>query len=717
MHSWIVALQSNEIRVAEIPRGQKTSYINAEAFWGRWMTIAVRVGPERRRLAVLLREAGSAFDVDGVVALISGVLAAPPEIGTSWHALVAHPTPAPLAAELEKLRAWLAEDYRDGIAAEDFARLPRPTRLALLREELARRGLAGFIVPRSDEYQGEYVPQRGQRLAWLTGFTGSAGAAIVLANRAAVFVDGRYTLQAAAQVDTTLFELHHLVDDPPPKWLGSALGRGDAVGYDPWLHTPLEVERLRAAAERAGGILRPVDDNPLDKVWPGQPPPPLAPVYPQPMQFAGEESEAKRRRLGKALAAEGVAAAVLTMPESIAWLLNIRGGDVPHTPLPLSYAILRADGGVTLFIDRRKLMPGLDRHLGNSVAIEPPERLGPALDELAAIGTAQADPATAPSWVFDRLAGAGAKIHRAADPCLLPKACKNPVELDGTRAAHRRDGAAVTRFLAWLAREAPKGQLREIAASDRLEAIRKSGKYFRDLSFPTISGAGSNGAIVHYRAMPETEKTLEPGTLYLLDSGAQYLDGTTDITRTIAIGEPSAEMRDRFTRVLKGHIALATARFPKGTTGSQLDILARLALWQEGLDYDHGTGHGVGSYLSVHEGPQRISKVPNTQPLLPGMIVSNEPGYYKTGAYGIRIENLVVVQPSAPAPAGEGREMLCFETLTLAPIDRCLVDTSLLDADEIAWLDAYHARVRETLTPLVDPETAKWLEQATAPLG
>jgi Xaa-Pro aminopeptidase len=410
---------------------------------------------------------------------------------------------------------------------------------------------------------------------------------------------------------------------------------------------------------------------------------------------------------------------VLTMPESIAWLLNIRGGDVPHTPLPLSFAILRDDASVTLFVDRRKLAPGLDRHLGNEVAIEAPDRLGPALDALAKSGArVQVDPATAASWVFDRLGKAGGRIHRAADLCLLPKACKNRVELDGTRAAHRRDGAAVTRFLAWLAQEAPKGGLREIAASDRLEAFRREGEHFRDLSFPTISGAGSNGAIVHYRATPESEKRLEPGTLYLLDSGAQYLDGTTDITRTIAIGRPSAEMRDRFTRVLKGHIAIATARFPKGTTGTQLDSFARRALWQEGLDYDHGTGHGVGSYLSVHEGPQRISKAPNLQPLLPGMIVSNEPGYYKTGAYGIRIENLVAVQPEdAGRSETNERDMLCFETLTLAPIDRTLVDLDLLEDDELLWLDAYHARVHETIAPLVDRDTAGWLKQATAPIG
>jgi Xaa-Pro aminopeptidase len=406
---------------------------------------------------------------------------------------------------------------------------------------------------------------------------------------------------------------------------------------------------------------------------------------------------------------------VLTMPESIAWLLNIRGGDVPHTPLPLSFAVVKADGAVTLFIDRRKLMPGLDRHLGNAVTIEAPDRLGSALDMLAKEGRIQVDPASAASWVFDRLGKACAQIHRAADPCMLPKACKNAVELDGTREAHRRDGAAVTRFLAWLTREAPKGKLREIAASDRLEAFRKEGKYFRDLSFPTISGAGSNGAIVHYRASPDTEKLLEPGTLYLLDSGAQYLDGTTDITRTIAIGNPSDEMRENFTRVLKGHIALATARFPKGTTGSQLDGFARRALWQVGLDYDHGTGHGVGSYLSVHEGPQRISKAANAQPLLPGMIVSNEPGYYKTGGYGIRIENLIVVQSDAETAAE--REMFCFETITLAPIDRHLVVRDLLDRSETGWLDAYHERVLTTIGPLVDAETGAWLEQATAPIS
>src|SRR5271165_4401279 len=676
--------------------------------------------PDRDKLARLLKEAGSAYGPEGVESLIYGVLAAPAEVGAGWHILVADPMPPPLAGRLEALRAAMAVGYRDGLAVADFARLPRPERLGRLRKELVSRGLDGFIVPRADEHQGEYVPPRGQRLAWLTGFSGSAGEAVVLSDRAALFVDGRYTLQAAAQVDTQLFEVHHLIDEPPARWIGGALTPGAVLGYDPWLHTPHEVERLRAAAEKAGASLRAVAENPLDIVWSGRPAAPIAPIVPHADRFAGESAQSKRARIGRTMAEDGAAAAVLTMPESIAWLLNIRGGDVPHTPLPLSFAILRQDGSVTLFIDRRKLVPGLERHLGNGVTIMPPEGLGAALDALAAEGErVRVDPATAACWIFDHLEAAGAKMHRAADPCLLPKACKNPVELDGTRAAHRRDGAALTRFLAWLAQEAPKGGLTELAASDRLEAIRREGENFRDLSFPTISGAGSNGAIVHYRATPETEKRLEPGTLYLLDSGAQYLDGTTDVTRTVAIGAPTQEMRDRFTRVLKGHIALALARFPKGTTGTQLDAFARRALWREGLDYDHGTGHGVGSYLGVHEGPQRISKAPNGQALLPGMIVSNEPGYYKTGAYGIRVENLVLVQPAESTPSGDAgeREMLGFESLTLAPIDRNLIEPSLLDQEEIAWLDAYHTRVRETLTPLVDAETARWLADATDPIG
>ena len=657
-------------------------------------------------LAKLLRQDGSPYDVAGVKALAAGVLATPPGAETdAWTALVAgKPSPA-LKSALLALAAELA-------AAPAAAAMAPAERLARLRAELRRRGVHGFLVPRADEHQGEYVPRRAQRLAWLTGFTGSAGLAAVLPAGAAIFVDGRYTLQARAEVDAALYAQRHLTEEPPSEWISQTLKPGEILAYDPRLHTPGEVERYRAAAERAGGSLAAVAENPLDAVWQDQSPPPLAPVVPHDLGFAGESAEQKRQTLAERLAAERVDAAVLTAPDSIAWLLNIRGGDVPHTPLPLSFAILNRDGTVDLFIDRRKLMPGLAEHLGNAVRLLAPGEFGPALRQLgAARRRVQADPLTAAAWVFDQLAGA--EIHRAADPCQLPKACKNPVELDGTRRAHRRDGAALTRFLAWLAQAAARGDLTEIAASDRLEQCRRAGEHFRDLSFPTISGAGANGAIVHYRASPKSERRLEPGTLYLVDSGAQYLDGTTDVTRTVAIGEPTGEMRDRFTRVLKGHIALAACRFPKGTTGSQLDALARRSLWEAGLDYDHGTGHGVGSYLAVHEGPQRISKLPNTQALLPGMIVSDEPGYYKTGAYGIRIENLVVVTPLGNK--GE-RELLGFEALTLAPIDRNLVEPALLDAEEIAWLDAYHARVRAEIAPLVDAETRRWLAAATRPL-
>jgi Xaa-Pro aminopeptidase len=661
-------------------------------------------------LAPLLVAAKAIYDVAGVRELVAGVLAAPPAVDRAeWTRLVASDPSPELVKQLLALEAELAGQVKPDA-------VDRRARLAALRADLARRGVAGFIVPRADEHQGEYVPPRAERLAWLTGFTGSAGLAIVLPETAAIFIDGRYTLQARAEVDAALFEPRHLTEQPPTDWIAANLRQDQKLGYDPRLHTIGEIERLRGAAERAGGTLVALADNPLDAVWgANQPPPPLAPVLPHDERFAGETSETKRTRLAAALAQNGVDAAVLTAPDAIAWLLNIRGGDVPHTPLPLSFALLNRDATVELFIDRRKLVPGLERHLGNAVSVSPPDAFGTVLDRLgAAKRKVQVDPASSGAWVFDRLQAGGATIHRAADPCALPKAMKNAVELDGTRAAHRRDGAALTRFFAWLAGAAKSGGLGEIAASDQLEAIRRAGDNFRDLSFSTISGAGPNGAIVHYRANPKTERRLEPGTLYLVDSGAQYLDGTTDVTRTIAIGTPTPEMKDRFTRVLKGHIALATCRFPKGTTGSQLDALARAALWQAGLDYDHGTGHGVGSYLGVHEGPHRISKIANAQPLLPGMIVSNEPGYYKTGAYGIRIENLVAVQP-ASVPGAE-REMLEFETLTLAPIDRHAIETSLLSDDEIAWLDAYHARVRATIAPLVDAPTATWLEEATRPL-
>jgi Xaa-Pro aminopeptidase len=588
-------------------------------------------------------------------------------------------------------------------------------RLAALRSELAARGLDGFIVPRADEYQGEYVAPYAQRLGWLTGFTGSAGVAVVLKERAAVFVDGRYTLQVRAEVDTALFEPVHLADTPPTRWLGDALTAGARLGFDPWLHTSQQVETLEAACDRIGAELVPCLDNPVDAVWPDRPAPPLTPVVPHGVTFAGCASADKRAELARALQAERLDAAVLSAPDSVAWLLNIRGGDVEYVPLPLAFAILHADGTVQLFLDARKPAPGLADHLGAGVRVLPPAALAGALDALSG-KRVRLDSATAPFWIAGRLQAARAVVDEGADPCALPKACKNAVELAGARAAHRRDGAALTRFLAWLAATAPAGGLSEMAAADRLESFRTEGEHFRGLSFPTISGAGANGAIVHYRSTAATDRRLEPGQLYLVDSGAQYLDGTTDVTRTVAIGPAGAEERRRFTLVLKGHIALAAARFPAGTTGSQLDTLARRALWAEGLDYDHGTGHGVGSYLSVHEGPQRIAKAGNTVALKPGMVLSDEPGYYKAGAYGIRIENLLAVT-EASAPEGAERPLLGFEVLTLAPIDRALVATEILTADERAWLDAYHARVGADIAPLVDAATREWLEAATRPLA
>jgi Xaa-Pro aminopeptidase len=580
---------------------------------------------------------------------------------------------------------------------------------------MAQLGIDAFLVPHADEFQNEYLPDYTQRLAWLTGFTGSAGAAVVLAGRAAIFVDGRYTLQVGSQTDAALFEPHHLVDDPPEAWLARTLQPGQVLGYDPWLSTSAQVERFRAAAEQAGATIRAVPGNPLDAAWTDRPAAPLGVVRPQPVERAGKASADKRQDIAAALAREQRDAVVITAADSLAWLLNIRGGDVAHTPLALGYALLDREGRVDLFIDERKLMPGLAEHLGNQVTLHAPAAFGPALDRLGGRAI-QLDPNSAPSWIADRLSRAKARVVTAADPAMLPKALKNPVELAGMRAAHRRDGVAMTRFLSWLDGAAAGGALREMTASDRLEAFRAEGEHFRDLSFPSISGAGPNGAIVHYRASAETERVLAPDSLYLIDSGAQYLDGTTDITRTVAIGSPSAEMRDRYTRVLKGHIALARAVFPKGTTGSQLDVLARAALWQAGLDYDHGTGHGVGCYLGVHEGPHRVAKLPNTQALLPGMVLSNEPGYYKTGGYGIRIENLEVVAPVEIA--GAEREMYGFQTLTLCPIDKRPIERALLDPGEVAWLDLYHARVRAAILPLLDEAAARaWLEQATAALG
>ena len=589
-------------------------------------------------------------------------------------------------------------------------------RVLALRKELQKLHMDGFIIPHADEYQNEYIPACAERLAWLTGFTGSAGTAVVLQDEAAIFVDGRYILQVQDQVDRNVFVPHHFTEWPVHEWLASVLKPGQKLCYDPWLHTPHEIEKFQAACKRAEAKLIVCESNPIDTIWIDRPAAPAYAVVPHPLLYAGKDSTKKREELSRQFKSDRVDAAVITAPDSIAWLLNIRGKDVDHTPLPLSSAILGSDASVKLYVDQRKVTQALVAHLMAGVSLHPPDAFESALDELGQQKIrVLTDPHKSPSWVCDRLTQAGAVVVKGEDPCTLPKACKNEVEIQGARKAHVRDGVAVCRFLAWLARESSNGRVTEMKASTYLESCRRKNELWQDLSFPTISGAGPNGAIVHYRSTEKTDRTLEPGMLYLVDSGAQYLDGTTDITRTVAIGLPNAEHRDRYTRVLKGHIELATSRFPKGTTGSQLDALARRYLWDIGLDYDHGTGHGVGSYLGVHEGPQRISKSPNFVALQPGMILSNEPGYYKNGEYGIRLENLVVVVQVSEIKEGEPT-LLEFETLTVVPFDRNLIERSLLTAQDRDWMNAYHGRVFETLKSLVDQDTQGWLRNATAPI-
>ena len=662
-------------------------------------------------LLARLHRAGATLDLDQSRALAEGVVAAPnSRERDAWIALFAANADEPTKNQLRHFKEQVAERHNPG-----FTVGPAPRdRLSKLRDELRGRGLDGFIVPRTDEHQGEYVPEHAERLRWLTGFSGSAGVVVVLAEKAAIFVDGRYTLQVLDQVHVDLFEPIGIAELSPVKWISENLPAGAKLGYDPWLLTDAAVTNYRKSVTDAGGSLIAVAGNPVDSVWTTQPAAPVAPVVPHELCYAGQSAAEKRGAITSSLTDDGIDAAVLTLPDSIAWLLNIRGGDVAHTPLPLSFAIILKNGDVDLFIDQRKLIPETIEHLGNGVSVLSIEEFLGGLEALANSNTVvKADPGSAAAVVFEKLEGAS--IIRGVDPCVLPKACKNNIEIDGTRAAHKRDGRALTQFLAWFSREAPKGKLTELAAANRLATFRFSNELIRDLSFGTISGAGPNGAIVHYSVNEQTNRVIEPGQLFLVDSGAQYLDGTTDVTRTIAVGVPSEEMRDRFTRVLKGHIALAMARFPEGTTGAQLDTLARMPLWQAGLDFDHGTGHGVGSYLGVHEGPHGISKRSTTVALKPGMIVSNEPGYYKTDAFGIRIENLVTVVCCDEIDGAE-RATLALETLTLAPIDLNLVEPSLLAADEIDWFNAYHARVRESHIDDVDKETAVWLEHATRPL-
>jgi Xaa-Pro aminopeptidase len=587
-------------------------------------------------------------------------------------------------------------------------------RLSAFREELARRKLTGFVIPRADQQQNEYVAPSEERLAWLTGFTGSAGMAIVLTREAALFVDGRYTLQAAKQVDLTAWQIEPLVDPPPERWLEGHLSAGDRLGFDPWLHTSAAADRLAAACAKAGAELVAVDGNPVDAVWTERPAPPLGPVAVHGLQFAGEREADKLERIRGEIARLGADALLLSDSHAVAWTFNIRGADVSHTPLPLSYALVPKDGRPTIFIDHRKLSNSARDHLGQTADVREPDALTPRLTELAQQSASIAlDNATAAEALKRLIAGAGGNAIPGSDPVALLKAVKNEVEIEGSRAAHRRDAVALARFLSWIDSEAPSGALTEIDAVEALESFRRDTGALKDVSFPTIAGTGPNGAIVHYRVTRKSNRRIVPGDLLLIDSGAQYEDGTTDVTRTIATAKPTAEMRDRFTRVLRGHIAIARAVFPDGTTGAQVDTLARQFLWQAGLDFEHGTGHGVGHYLSVHEGPARISKL-GTTPLKRGMILSNEPGYYKTDAYGIRIENLELV--TAADISGAEKPMNGFETLTLAPIDRRLIDVAQMSAQELAWLNEYHARVRREVRPHLDEATQRWLDAATEPL-
>jgi Xaa-Pro aminopeptidase len=604
--------------------------------------------------------------------------------------------------------------YQDFSSSADLGQAA--PRMELLRRHLARLSIDALFVPRADEHMGEYVPPSAERLQWLTGFGGSAGLAVITAKRAALFVDGRYVLQAKSQVDTAIFEVLQIPDQDPVVWLAQKL-RADAVaGFDPWLHTSAWVERAQRTLAEKGVRLKPLARNPVDLAWGRErPAPPLGMVKEQPLKLAGRSAEEKIAELQKTLKEAGEAAAVLTLPDSIAWLLNIRGSDIKHTPTTLAFAILHASGKPELFIDKRKVAGSVRSRLASLARLRDPSELKERIGTLKRAGKrVRIDKNTAAHWFSMQLGSSDKLISDAPDPCLLPKARKNDAEIAGARSAHERDGAAMARYLSWLDAKAPAGGLDEIEAVKRLEAFRAETQALKEISFDTISGAGPNGAIVHYRVTSGTNRKLAPGELFLVDSGAQYEDGTTDVTRTIAIGRPTQEMRERFTLVLKGHIAVATTRFPKGTTGAQIDAFARRALWHYGLDFDHGTGHGIGSYLSVHEGPQSLSKR-SAVPLEPGMIVSNEPGYYKAGAYGIRIENLMLVTPLEPVLKGD-REMMSFETLTLVPIDRRLVEPSLLTADELAWLNAYHARVRSVIGPHLVAERA-WLEAATEPIG
>jgi Xaa-Pro aminopeptidase len=587
-------------------------------------------------------------------------------------------------------------------------------RLLSLRASFADLGISGVLVPRSDEHLGEYVPASAERLAWLTGFTGSAGLAIVLAERAAIFTDGRYVLQVRREVDGGLWEFRHVTDEPPAEWLKDAAPAGARIGYDPLLVSEEIIDRFAKVSPSV--LLVPLDGNPIDAVWPDRPEPPAAATFVYPLAFAGRSAADKRSEIAAVLKEAGEDAAVITDPPSINWLLNIRGADVPFAPIALGFLIVKADATATLFMAPAKIGADVRAHLGNAVSVEPREALPAALDALRG-SRVRVDGQGSPVWFAQALRKAGAEVVAGADPCALPKACKNAAEQEGARQAQARDAVPLCRFLHWLSEHAATGAETEMSAAAALLGFRRELPEFREESFPAISGAGEHAAIMHYRVSPESDRRIAPNEVYLIDSGAQFLDGTTDVTRTICTGPQAApaSLRDHVTRVLKGHIAIATLRFPEGVGGSHLDAFARQALWAVGLDFDHGTGHGVGAYLSVHEGPMSLSR--NSRPIAfkPGMLISNEPGYYLPGSYGIRLENLLLVQPAEAQPGGV-KPFLEFETITLAPFDRALIEPALLTDAERGWLDAYHARVLAEVGPKLPPPVGAWLAAACAPL-
>ncbi|MAY62455.1 MAG: X-Pro aminopeptidase [Rhizobiales bacterium] len=594
-------------------------------------------------------------------------------------------------------------------------------RINRLRGSFDTLGVDAVLVPRADEYLGEYVPECAERLAWLTGFTGSAGQVLVFRETAHIFVDGRYTAQAGTQTDAEVFEVEDLVGNPPSRFIPRCGQENFRLGIDPWTFTSSETRKLAAAMEAVGGELVLLEDNPVDMAWDDRPAEPLEPVLIQPLDYAGKKVDEKLAEMQAAIAAKKADAAVLSDPSSVAWAFNIRGSDLPSTPHPLSRAILPVKGRPTLFIDFRKLGMDAKAYLTQLADLMPPESFD---ESLTLLGRDKAkvmvDPGVAPHAIALAIEKAGGTVVEAPDPARLPRAIKNEAEIRASASVHRQDGAAMVRFLAWFDEHAPNGGLDEISATSKLEGFRavtgdEMQMPLKALSFDTIAGAGPDAAIIHYRVNTSTNRPIKPGEMFLVDSGGQYVSGTTDITRTIAVGEVPQEQKRFFTLVLKGMIAVSRLRFPEGTRGLEIDPFARHALWQAGVDYGHGTGHGVGSFLAVHEGPQSISRR-GEQALLPGMIVSNEPGYYRDGEFGIRIENLIYVTSAQPVEGGD-RPMLGFETLTLCPIDRRLVVTDLLDTGEIEWLDAYHARVRDEITPLLaDAGDKAWLEQATAPL-